>query len=96
MNTSTERKLCVGAKAISRFIYGDEKHERVIYESQGDLPIFRLNGQVCAYEDTLAEAVAQREAAAIALCRQRLDAWSRKEAARLARLASGASHSKRG
>jgi hypothetical protein len=74
MNNPTERHLLIGAKAISRFIYGDEKHERIIYESQDDLPIFRLNGQVCAYEDALAEAVAQREAAAIALCRRRLDA----------------------
>lgn len=56
-------KLLVGAKAISRHIYGSEDHQRSIspLAETGELPIFWMRGRLHAYDDKLDAALAAKQ-----------------------------------
>jgi hypothetical protein len=64
MSTPSDRRLLRGARAISKYIFGDTSRERAIYELRREFPIFKLNRQVFAYTDAVDAILARKEAEA--------------------------------
>ena len=55
--------LLVGARAISRFMFGTTKERRRVYwlVETGQIPTFRLGTAICARKSTILRDVARRE-----------------------------------
>lgn len=90
MNTPTDRRLLHGARAIARYALKDETRIHAVYEMRelGELPIFKLNGQLYAYADAVDEVMLKKEQAALDACYERQEILARRIAARLAECTS--------
>jgi hypothetical protein len=74
MDTPTKnRRLLLGARAIARYALGDDGRTSSIYEAiaNGELPIFKLNGRLAAYSDSLDTAMLAKEEEALRSCERR-------------------------
>lgn len=67
------RRLLLGARAIARHALGDDGRTSSVYEAiaNGELPIFKLNGRLAAFSDTLDAAMLKKEQDAIEACQRR-------------------------
>lgn len=60
-----QRRLLRTAKNISLYVYGEERDKRAINELKKEIPIFKLNGSLCAYTDTIDKFLLRKEQAAL-------------------------------
>jgi hypothetical protein len=60
MDSADDTGMLMGAKAIAREAYGDEKHWRRIYPNVDGLPLFRYRGQICSFKGAQAHREAVR------------------------------------
>jgi hypothetical protein len=58
--------LLPGARQIGRYLFGDDEHEREIYELRHVLPLFKLKGVWHGRKRTLDAALAEHERASSA------------------------------
>jgi hypothetical protein len=63
--TRGRRKLIFGKRKIALRAFGDDARWRTIPSLMGELPIFKMGGHFCAYEDALDDAMAAKEQAAM-------------------------------
>jgi hypothetical protein len=61
-----EGDLLRGARQIGRYLFGDDEHEREVYELKSVLPLFKLKGVWHGRKPTLDAALAEQERATIA------------------------------
>jgi len=85
MSTTKSRRLLINARAVAAYAFGDEKYENAVYESlkTKELPLFKVNGKVCAYTDDLDAAMARKEQIALDAYRARALVLEKRIAARL-------------
>jgi hypothetical protein len=85
MSQSPEsRTLLIGARAIARHALGDGGRLSSIYEAfaNGSLPLFKFNGRLAAYSDTLDTAMLAKEEEALRTCEQRRQVLAERIAAK--------------
>jgi hypothetical protein len=81
------RRLLLGARAIARHALGDDGRTSSVYEAiaNGELPIFKLNGRLAAFSDTLDAAMLAKEKAAFEIYERRRQVLAERIAAKAQR-----------
>jgi hypothetical protein len=69
--TSEHLDLLIGARAISRFLFGTEEKAKAVYPLRQQLGLFFLGGKIAARRDKLRQRIEAKEAAAQEARRER-------------------------